>query len=78
MTVTPRCHCGAIRYTAGGAAEHHALCHCPDCRPWSGTPRWSAGSRSTTMGHGKRHCSRLCLARHGVRAFCGACGTGLF
>jgi hypothetical protein len=38
VTVTGRCHCGAIRYTAGGAAEHHALCHCTDCRPWSGAP----------------------------------------
>ncbi len=35
---TGRCHCGAIRYSMTTAVQHHALCHCQDCRRHSGAP----------------------------------------
>ncbi|MBY9062083.1 GFA family protein [Sphingomonas yunnanensis] len=43
------CHCGAIRYEAEGAPEHHAVCHRTDCRGWSGAPETFQSSE-----HGER------------------------
>lgn len=78
MTTTGGCHCGAIRYTAEDEPEHHALCHCRDCRTWSGAPMagwiaWQA-ERVTITGEPVTYHS----SEHGRREFCGACGTGLF
>lgn len=78
MTVTGQCHCGAVRYTAEGSAEHHALCHCTDCRRWSGAPMvgWMAfrNDQVTVTGTVSAYTS----SEHGVREFCAQCGTGLF
>lgn len=78
MTTTGKCHCGAISYTAEGEPEHHALCHCPDCRIWSGAPMtgWIAwqDARVTVSGTPAVYES----SPGAVREFCGACGTGLF
>ena len=78
MPTTGRCHCGAITYSAEGAAEHHALCHCVDCRVWSGAPMagWIAWKedRVTISGEPVTYTS----SEHGRRDFCGTCGTGLF
>jgi hypothetical protein len=76
--ITGRCHCGAIRYTAEGGHEHHALCHCTDCRRWSGAPLvgWIAfrDDQVSVTGTPARYAS----SEHGVREFCAGCGTGLF
>jgi hypothetical protein len=76
--VTGRCHCGAISYAADGAYEHHAVCHCSDCRRWSGAPMvgWIAfrEDRVSVTGTPASYTS----SEHGVREFCAACGTGLF
>ncbi len=78
MSITGQCHCGAIRYTAEGADEHHALCHCADCRRWSGAPMvgWIAfrEEQVTITGTATVYSS----SEHGRRAFCRDCGTGLF
>ena len=78
MASPGRCHCGAISYAAAGEAEHHALCHCTDCRRWSGAPMvgWIAfkADRVTVRGEPVAYRS----SEHGRREFCGACGTGLF
>lgn len=75
---TGRCHCGAISYTAEGAPEHHALCHCSDCRRWSGAPAvgWIAWKEEavTVTGSPKVYKS----SKTGSREFCADCGTGLF
>lgn len=78
MARTGKCHCGAIRYTAEGEPEHHALCHCADCRRWSGAPMagWIAFSDDRVTVTGTPAVYRS--SEHGMREFCGACGTGLF
>ena len=78
MTITGGCHCGAIRYTAEGPPEHHALCHCVDCRKWSGAPvaGWIA-FRETAVSVTGTPISYDSSAQ-AQRQFCGACGTGLF
>jgi len=77
MTISGQCRCGAVRYTADGSPEHHALCHCSDCRRWSGAPLvgWMAfrDDRMTVSGTVQSYAS----SEHGVREFCPQCGTGL-
>lgn len=83
MTETPAraagsCHCGAIRYSMPTAVEHHALCHCQDCRRHAGAPLvgWGMVARDAldVSGTPKIYAS----SEHGRRHFCGECGTGLF
>lgn len=78
MATTGRCHCGAISYSAEGPPQHHALCHCRDCRTWSGAPMvgWIAfpDDRVTVNGEPATYAS----SEHGRRQFCATCGTGLF
>lgn len=78
MAITGRCHCGAISYEASGTPEHHAICHCDDCRRWSGAPMvgWIAFNEAqvTVSGEPATYHSSV----HGVRQFCAQCGTGLF
>ncbi|MGK6324174.1 GFA family protein [Sphingomonas sp. DT-51] len=72
------CHCGAIRYEASGVPEHHALCHCTDCRGWSGAPLvgWIAFREDQVTVTGEPATYRS--SEHGERQFCPLCGTGLF
>jgi len=72
------CHCGAIRYSMPTAVEHHALCHCSDCRRHAGAPLvgWALVGQDAleVSGTPKIYAS----SEHGRRHFCGDCGTGLF
>ena len=76
--ITGRCHCGAVSYAAEGPPEHHALCHCGDCRRHAGAPMvgWAMIARDDfdLTGTPKIYAS----SEHGRRHFCGECGTGLF
>lgn len=78
MTRTGGCMCGAVRYEATGEPQHHALCHCKDCRDWSGAPMmgWMMfqDSQVAVTGTPVTYTS----SEHGRREFCGICGTGLF
>ena len=78
MTRTGGCMCGAVRYEASGDPEHHALCHCGDCRRWSGAPMsgWIAFKDSAVAITGAP--LTYASSEHGRREFCGTCGTGLF
>ncbi len=78
MSITGHCHCGAISFVAEGKPLYHALCHCADCRSWSGTPvsSWMAfkTDQLTITGQPVRYRS----SENATREFCGSCGTGLF
>lgn len=78
MSITGGCHCGAVRYAAQGEPEHHALCHCADCRRWSGAPMagWIAFREAdvTIAGEPATYDS----SPGTTRQFCARCGTGLF
>lgn len=77
-SATGQCHCGAIRYSMPTAVEHHALCHCSDCRRHAGAPMvgWALVNRADLemSGTPKIYAS----SEHGRRHFCADCGTGLF
>lgn len=78
MTLTGRCHCGAIHYQVAGQPAHHALCHCGDCRRHAGAPvvAWAAfpAAAVSIQGEPRTYAS----SEQGRRQFCGECGTGLF
>ena len=80
MALDGGCRCGAVRYTADVTKpEHHAICHCADCRASSGAPMmaWLAvpeDSFRVTAGEATRYESSPGTERF----FCGRCGTGLF
>lgn len=74
-----RCHCGAVRFSVDGEMQHHAVCHCEDCRRSSGAimVAWAAFPKdSLTVESGTPKVYRS--SEHGERHFCGQCGTGLF
>lgn len=73
------CHCGAVKYEAEGDAQHHAICHCRDCRHAAGAPivGWIAFKSDqvrVTKGTPKIRAS----SETGRRHFCPDCGTGMF
>lgn len=72
------CNCGAVRYEMQGDVEHHALCHCADCRKASGAPvtAWALvrNDQITITGKPKAYAS----SPGAERLFCDNCGTSLF
>ena len=79
MTLTGKCHCGAIAYEISGDPIGHGLCHCGDCRGHAGAPMvgwvmYPEGALTVTKGDAKIYKS----SEHARRHFCGDCGTGLF
>lgn len=78
MTLTGGCQCGAVRYSAVGSPEHHALCHCADCRKSAGAPMvgWIAFPEDALSVEGRP--TRFESSPGVTREFCGTCGTGLF
>lgn len=76
---TGGCHCGAVRYEVDGEAQHHAICHCNDCRHHAGAPMvgWIAFQEDQlTVSAGTP--IDYASSETGRRQFCGTCGTGLF
>ncbi len=71
------CHCGAIRYTAGGKPFHQTVCYCVDCRRSSGAVAvaWFSVRRRDVEWMGTPATYRS--SQHGTRRFCGICGTSL-
>lgn len=79
MSVTGRCHCGAVQYEATGQPVHHALCHCGDCRRATGAPvvSWALFPRDHVAITGDEP-RRYQSSAQGERWFCGKCGSSLF
>ncbi|RDE05102.1 GFA family protein [Sphingomonas aracearum] len=78
MAINGGCRCGAVRYEAADAPEHHAVCHCGDCRASAGAPMvaWLAFPEQGVSITGT---PTTFESSPGVfRQFCGTCGTGLF
>jgi hypothetical protein len=79
---TGRCLCGAVRYEVYGLLRDILLCHCKECRRWSGylgaftsTPR----EQLVLAGEGSlRWIDSPHSDRHARRGFCGKCGSSLF
>ncbi len=79
---TGRCLCGAVRFEVAGAIRDILLCHCLECRRWTGGP-WPA---TTAQTHelalvGEEHVCWLPSPdseKGAERGFCTRCGSALF
>jgi hypothetical protein len=76
-SITGKCLCGAVRYSAATAENHHHACHCSMCRRWSGGPVL-ASSVSELKLEGEEHVTRYSSSPWAQRGFCRQCGSHLF
>jgi hypothetical protein len=79
---TGRCLCGAVTYEVRGPLRDVVLCHCVECRRWSGTGAGAfAAAHDTDLeisGDALRWIDSPDSKRHARRGFCSECGSSLF
>ena len=79
---TGRCLCGAVTYEVRGLLRDVVLCHCVECRRWSGTAAGAFASAHdddlVVTGDTLRWIESPESNRHAQRAFCASCGSSLF
>jgi hypothetical protein len=78
---TGRCLCGAVTYEVRGPLRDITLCHCVECRRWSGHVGAFAAAQNEHLlvaGDALRWIDSPASNRHAQRAFCGDCGSSLF
>ena len=75
------CFCGAVRFEVGLPTAFCAHCHCSMCRRAHGAAyvTWfGAAKERFKITGGAEHLVRFASSEHGVRSFCGRCGSTLF
>jgi hypothetical protein len=82
VRATGRCLCGAVSFEVHGPLRDVMLCHCEECRRWTG---YLGGFTSTLVEHltiGDERSLRWIESprsdRHARRGFCAECGSSLF
>lgn len=77
-----RCLCGAVRYELRGPLRDVLLCHCVECRRWSGHVFAATAVRRdglVLLENGDLRWVPSPESESGARrGFCGACGSSLF
>ncbi|WP_233155263.1 GFA family protein [Sedimentitalea arenosa] len=74
-----QCLCGAVGFSARAAATEFAACHCKMCQRWAGSALLAVtvGDADITW-RGAEHIRRIASSDWAERAWCDACGTGLW
>ena len=79
---TGRCLCGAVTYEVRGLLRDVILCHCVECRRWTGSVGAFAATRAEDLVVGETETLRWIDSpesnRRARRGFCEACGSSLF
>jgi hypothetical protein len=79
---TGRCLCGAVRYELQGPLRDVLLCHCVECRRWSGHVFAATAVRREHLvlhrSSGLRWIASPESESEARRGFCGECGSSLF
>jgi hypothetical protein len=82
VRATGRCLCGAVSYEVNGPVRDVLLCHCEECRRWTG---YLGAFTSTRVEHlaisgetALRWIDSPESDRHARRGFCTECGSSLF
>jgi hypothetical protein len=77
MTMTGRCLCGEVTFSAEEVETKFHACHCGMCRRWSGgAPFFATRVGKVTFAGGE--VGRYDSSDWASRGFCKACGTTLF
>jgi hypothetical protein len=82
MSTSGRCLCGAVHYEVQGPLRDVLVCHCVECRRWSGHI-WAATSAARAdlrlvADSTLRWIDSPASDTDARRGFCAACGTSLF
>ncbi len=77
MSMTGRCLCGAVSFTAQDVKTGVEICHCGQCRRWSGGPILATHAGSVEFT-GEQHIRRYDSSAWARRGFCAQCGSNLF
>ena len=76
------CLCGAVRYEVRGPLRDVLLCHCRECRRWSGHVFAATAARRDDLilieSGGLRWVAGPESESEARRGFCGECGSSLF
>jgi len=73
------CLCGAVRFAVEGELPAPDICHCAQCRAWSGHCFASTDvPRERLTVHGAEHVSWHRSSDKVRRGFCSICGASLF
>lgn len=77
-----RCLCGAVRYEVRGPLRDVLLCHCVECRRWSGHAFAATAARREDLVLLESAALRWVPSPESEsearRGFCGQCGSSLF
>jgi hypothetical protein len=77
-----RCLCGAVRYEVRGPLRDVLLCHCVECRRWSGHVLAATAARREHVvlleSDALRWVASPASESDARRGFCGECGSSLF
>lgn len=80
--MTGRCLCGAVAFEVRGPVRDVVLCHCEECRRWTGNAGAFAAARAADLvlagESGLRWFESPASDRGARRGFCAACGSSLF
>ena len=77
-TFSGSCFCGAVTVQVSGPPVTEGLCHCKDCRSWSGTPMTAYALWPDPMVEVSKGADKLkTFSRNGStqRVHCGDCGA---
>lgn len=77
-SVSGRCLCGAVRFSAGIRGRDLEICHCEFCRRWCSGPYISLPHDGPVTFHGEQHIAVYRSSEWGERAFCSQCGSALY
>jgi hypothetical protein len=79
---TGRCLCGAVRYEVHGPLRDVLVCHCSECRCWSGHLFAATSAQKSDVvlveSDALRWIDSPESESHARRGFCSACGSSLF
>jgi len=79
---TGRCLCGAVRYEVRGPLRDVLLCHCVECRRWSGHVFAATAAQREHLVLLESRALRWAASPESEsearRGFCGECGSSLF
>jgi hypothetical protein len=81
-SVTGRCLCGSVRFEVDGPLRDVVVCHCGECRRWSGHVWAATAVLPDQLSIAERGALRWIDSpeseTHARRGFCAECGSSLF
>ncbi len=78
-TKTGACLCGAVRFSSNEVPAEAGICHCDQCRRWTGVALMGVTVPThSIVWEGAENIARLQSSEWAERAWCSKCGSSLF